>query len=118
MNKEIIKDDIKEEENEEVKELPEIKNEEENKEEKESIQSKIKSFTLSLFITYYIRLIKGSDEYLKIIDSVIHYLAKKFNIIERLEDTKFPTHSFKKLIEDEEKSLLYQMNIKKLKGNL
>ena len=53
---------------------------------------------------------------MKIIDSVIHYLAKKFNIIEWLEDTKFPTHSFKKLIEDEEKSLLYQMNIKKLKG--
>ena len=90
--------------------------EEEKIPEKESIQSKIKSFTLSLFITYYIRLIKGSDEYLKIIDSVIHYLAKKFNIIEWLEDTKFPTHSFKKLIEDEEKSLLYQMNIKKLKG--
>jgi hypothetical protein len=90
--------------------------EEEKIPEKESIQSKIKSFTLLLFITYYIRLIKGSDEYLKIIDSVIHYLAKKFNIIEWLEDTKFPTHSFKKLIEDEEKSLLYQMNIKKLKG--
>ena len=83
---------------------------------KEPIKSKIHSFVLSLFITYYIRLFKGTGEYLEMINSIIHYLAKKFKITEWLEDKRFNDHSFRKLVEDEENFLLEQMNIRKFKG--
>ena len=84
--------------------------------EKEPIQSKIHSFVLSLFITYFIRLFKGTDEYLREINSVIIYLAKKFEINEWIRDKGFMDASFKKLVGDEENFLLEQMNIKKFKG--
>ena len=96
--------------------LKEDENEIENNDIIITVKEKIHSFVLSLFITYYIRLFKKIEEYLRIINSVILYLSKRFKIEEWEKDQKFKKDPFKELVKQEENFLLEQMDVKKFKG--
>ena len=85
---------------------------------KAEIQSKICSFVISLFITYYIRLIKKElkTKYLESINPVILKLQKDFNIEEWKENQAFQSTPFQTLIKEEEAFLLEEMEVNKIKG--
>ena len=76
--------------------------------------SKIQSFVLSLFITYYIKIFKsGKDNiYLQKINKIIKQIINKFNIKEESWKAVKESHIFKQIVKEEEEFLLNEMDIK------
>ena len=83
-----------------------------------NIKSKVQSFILSLFITYYIKIFKsGQDlDYLNTINDYVINLAKKFKIVEWTGDQNWAQEPFKNLIIKEEDFLIEEMEVKNEKG--
>ena len=85
---------------------------------KVNIKSKVQSFVLSLFITYYIKIFKPgyNNKYLEKINDYITTLAKEFKIIEWLEDQKWKQQPFTNIVKEEEDFLLEEMEVGKVRG--
>ncbi len=99
----------------------------ENISEKVKIQSKIQSFVLSIFITYYIRILNSGNkdenkesgsknEYLGIINPNILNLAKSFDIKEWMDNNNWKKDPFLTIVKGEEEFLLEEMGVKSEKG--
>ena len=82
------------------------------------IESKVKSFILSLFITYYIKLFKFGykNKYLETINAHIIDLEKKLGIKDLSNSGKLSNEPFNVIIREEEEFLLREMEIQKEKG--
>ena len=85
---------------------------------KVDIKSKVQSFVLSLFITYYIKIFKSgyNEKYLQKINVHIKDLADKFKIKEWLDDQNWRKQIFMNLIIEEEDFLLEEMEVRNEKG--
>ena len=83
------------------------------------IKSKIESFVLSLFITYYIKLFKPGfkSKYLYyIINDYVTKLAEQSKIKEWLTDPNWIKEPFNTIVRKEEEFLLEEMEVRKEKG--
>ena len=83
-----------------------------------SLKSKVQSFVISLFITYYIKIFKSglNYQYLEKINDFVTKLAKEFEITEWLEDQNWNSQPFNTIVGKEEEFLLEEMEVKKTKG--
>jgi hypothetical protein len=82
------------------------------------IKSKVESFVLSLFITYYIKIFKPRNKmfYLEAINDFVTNLAYKFTINEWYEDDNWQKESFNTIVRNEQDFLLKEMEVEKVKG--
>ena len=95
-----------------------IKSQEKKISDKVEIMSKVQSFIMALFITYYIKIFKsGNDaEYCRRVNGHIENLAKSFKIDEWRNDKKWEEAPFKYLIIKEEDFILQEMEVETIKG--
>ena len=83
------------------------------------MKSKIISFVLSLYITYYIRIFKWENEYTSNINDIIVNLIKHFKISQLSNDQNITgknADAFKTLVKYEEEFLVKEMDLKKETG--
>ena len=82
------------------------------------IKSKVESFVLSLFITYYIKIFKPGNKmfYLEAINDFVTNLAYKFTINEWYEDDNWNKEPFNTIVRNEQDFLLKEMEVEKVKG--
>ena len=83
-----------------------------------NMESKVHSFVLSLFITYYIKIFKYGliEKHLREINEFIENLAVEFKIDRWLKDQNWKREPFNNLIIKEEDFLIEEMEIKNEKG--
>ena len=97
-----------------------MKNNEEEISDKVKTETKIQSFVLSLFITYFIRIFKSGHEkgYLEIVNSNILNLAKSLlgNEHKWFKDPNWKQRPFEELVKKEEDFLIKEMHIENEKG--
>ena len=77
-----------------------------------NIEQKIISFSLALYVTYFIKIFEGELEYLSVINRIILKLVKEYRINKLYNDLYFNANPFKTLIKKEEEFLINQMDLK------
>lgn len=84
-----------------------------------NLKSKVESFVISLFITYYIKIFKFglNTKYLETINDYVRKLTKEFKINELYNEIKdWEKEPFNSIVRKEEDFLLEEMEVKKTKG--